>query len=145
MRQGDKAYIPPTCPALGFDIEKRPLTGWVAEPGAFRVIICEPDGALDTYHSFGEFDLEGLGARPTGARARAIEETCDQTVFKQSGELQRLDTEPDIGQHLGEVYCQRIKACAGTIIRDGKPVCAALDPLAFKDVIAEIPITPDPQ
>jgi hypothetical protein len=134
MNVDGKPYIPPTCPAIGYEIGTPPLRGFVAEPESFYVLMSVEQGGTEVY-TVGEFALDRLG----GVWARAIKDTRNLRDFDESETMQRLNDEVHIERRLGEKFCERIKNCAGALMRDGVPICSALDPAVLPEVIAEIP------
>lgn len=146
MNINGKPYIPESCPALEFD-GLDPVG-----PGLSLYPVTE--GQLQADTAAFDPDEEGkptvlLGARlhfDIGSDSAAIRDVepfayvhleAHPAEAEPKSILSYAQTVPDFEERLGRAYCERIKNCAGVLIRDDKPVCSALDREVFPKVVAE--------
>lgn len=143
-----EAFVPPFCPALNAvdPPQEKPRQGEIAAPEMFVI-------------DFPDFKSAGFNSDSVGVDVYfTLPDTRPNNGIDITPELIPVDPNSEEGKNVGwlaelddpsfaavqkEVarrYCERIKRCGGAILRDGKPVCSALDFNAFHPMVTELRI-----
>lgn len=134
-----EAFVPPFCPALNAVYGTPPKEGMVVRPGIMHVAFLDaepPQLAPDVYFCAAEPDEDACADVTTEFTTFTPDDEDGQNVAW----LAELDAplEGRVSYAIGERYCERVKRCAGVIMRGETRVCSALNQETLPRIIAEI-------
>ena len=141
-----EAFVPSFCPALDAVREGSPVRreGLVVRPNLLHIALCDADeeGALPDLDVY--FTATPDSIYDSADITPALNEVAPGTPEGDNvAWLEGLDADSygPVERSIGTIYCERIKQCGtlgGVILRDGKPVCPALDPETLHPIITEL-------